>query len=371
MSTTHEIKDHLPALSPVSGTTAYDLSKYRRIVILTEGHTNVSTAKTANGLLRFRGDDVVALLDSECPHRTASEALGHGGDIPIVSSLNEADSPDAMFIGISPAGGRLPAPMQSAIRQAVASGIDVISGLHDFLSSDSQLVAAAAESGSQLIDVRRIDERSTAKHPEFRKGCVRVHTVGHDCAVGKMFTSLEIERELLKRGLDAKFLATGQTGIMIAGNGVPIDSVVSDFVNGSMENLVLAFQQHDFLLIEGQGSIVHPAYSGVTAGLLHGCAPDGLILCYEGGRTTTKGLDHVPLKSLAELKTIYETIASARNPCQVIGVALNGRRLSADEATAEKEKVSAELGLPVYDVYRDGPQALADAVLELGKKVNP
>ncbi|CAE7827633.1 unnamed protein product, partial [Symbiodinium microadriaticum] len=184
-----------------------------------------------------------------------------------------------------------------------------------------------------------------------------------------MFTALEIERELLKRDVDAKFIATGQTGIMVSGNGIPIDSVVSDFVNGSIENLVLANQQHDFLLIEGQGSVVHPAYSAVTLGLLHGCAPHGLILCYEAGRTHTKGLDHVPLKSLSELRTIYELIASTRNPCEVIGVALNGRRISEEDAAIEKEKVTAELGLPVCDVYRDGPQLLADAVIELGKKM--
>jgi len=370
MSTTNEINSRQAGPGPVCGTQAFDLNKYRRIVILTEGHTSGNTAKTAIGLLRFRGDDIVAVLDSTCAEATAGDALGHGGTIPIVSSLEEVDTPDAMFIGISPAGGRLPAAMQAAIRQAVASGIDVVSGLHDFLIKDADLVASAIESGSKLIDVRRIDERDTAKHADFRPGCVRVHTVGQDCSVGKMFTSLEIERELLRRDVDAKFLATGQTGIMIAGNGIPIDSVVCDFVNGSIENLVLANDQHDFLLIEGQGSIVHPAYSGVTMGLLHGCAPDGLILCYEAGRPATKGLDHVPLKSLSELKAIYETIASARNRCQVIGVALNGRRLTAEQAEAEKEKVSAELGVPVCDVYRDGPQRLADAVLELGKKVN-
>jgi len=370
MSTTNEIHGPLTGLDPICDTKAYDLAKYRRIVILTEGHTTVAKAKTAIGLLRFRGDDVIAALDSECAQQTVGESLGHGGDIPVIASLEEVDSPDAMFIGISPAGGRLPPAMRGAIQQAVASGIDVISGLHDFLSHDTELVAAAAASGSQLIDVRRIDERDTAKHVRFRQGCIRVHTVGHDCSVGKMFTSLEVERELLRRGVDAKFLATGQTGIMISGSGIPIDSVVSDFVNGSIENLVVANEHHDFLLIEGQGSIVHPAYSGVTLGLLHGCAPDGLILCYEAGRTTTKSLDHVPLKSLAELRMIYECIASTRNPCEVIGVALNGRRLSAEEANREKEKVTAQLGLPVCDVYRDGPQVLADAVLDLGKKVS-
>ncbi len=369
MSISNDMSGQLTKTETTFKKNTVDLNKYRRIVILTEGNTNVPKAKTATGLLRFRGNDIVALLDSECVAKTSGQALGHGGDTPIVASLAEVDSPDALFIGISPAGGRLPPAMRAAIRHAVASGIDVISGLHDFLADDPSLVAAAKQSGSQLIDVRNIDERDTAKHAEFRQGCVRVHTVGQDCSVGKMFTSLEIERELVKRGVDAKFLATGQTGIMIAGNGIPIDSVVADFVNGSIENLVMENDHHDYLLIEGQGSIVHPAFSGVTLGLLHGCAPDGLILCYEAGRLVTKGLDHVPLTSLVEMKKLYEAIASTRNPCEVIGIALNGRRLSVEEASVEKERVAAELGVPVCDVYRDGPQELADVVLKLGKKV--
>lgn len=369
MSTTNEVGKPLAQNTPAFGPSTYDLTKYNRIAVLTEGHTNSFTAKTAIGLLRFRGQDVVAIIDSECTVSTTAEALGHGGDTPVVASLNQVDTPDALFIGISPAGGRLPPAMRKTIQEAAERGIDVISGLHDYLCEEPDLAAIAAKSGSQLIDVRRTKERETAKHATFNDQCVRVHTVGHDCSVGKMFTALEVERELLKRDVDAKFIATGQTGIMVSGNGIPIDSVVSDFVNGSIENLVLANQQHDFLLIEGQGSVVHPAYSAVTLGLLHGCAPHGLILCYEAGRTHTKGLDHVPLKSLSELRIIYELIASTRNPCKVIGVALNGRRISEEDAAIEKEKVTAELGLPVCDVYRDGPQLLADAVMELGKKV--
>ncbi|TWT34437.1 DUF1611 domain-containing protein [Blastopirellula retiformator] len=346
-----------------------DLSAYRRIVVLTEGHTNPQKAKTAIGLLRFRGGDVVALLDSQTTHQSAAVALAHDVDVPIVTSLADVSQPDALFVGISPAGGRLPPAMQGAIYQAAQQGLDVVSGLHDFLVDDPALVDIASRTGARLIDVRRNGFRETAKHASFREGCLRVLTVGHDCSVGKMFAALEVERELLRRGADAKFLATGQTGIMIAGNGVPIDCVVSDFINGAVENWTLANQQHDYLLIEGQGSVTHPAYSAVTVGLLHGCAPDGLIFCYEAGRTTTKGLDHVPLKPLTDLRNLYEALAQARNECEVIGVAINGRRLGPDEAAQEQQRVSAELGLPACDVYRDGPGVLANAVVALREQV--
>ncbi|GAA4420935.1 DUF1611 domain-containing protein [Bremerella cremea] len=367
MSTTNDIS--CSSTTVAARRTEVTLADYRRIVVLTEGHTTPFSAKTAIGLLRFRGSDVIAILDSETAGQTTQQALGHGGETPVVASLSDVEAPDALFIGISPAGGRLPPQMKAAIHDAVQHGIDVVSGLHDHLIEDPQLRSIAEESGARLIDVRRNDLRETAKHATFREGCLRIHTVGHDCSVGKMFTALEVQRELVKRQHDAEFLATGQTGIMIAGQGIPIDSVVSDFVNGSIERLVQAHQDHDILLVEGQGSIVHPAYSAVTLGLLHGCAPHGLILCYEATRTNTKGLDHVPLKSLSELKTLYEALASSRFPAEVIGVSMNGRRISAEEAEVEKQKVAAELGLPMCDVYRDGPGILADAVLALGKKV--
>mgnify|MGYP006436860091 CR=1 FL=1 len=345
------------------------LKSYHRIVILTESHTNAQYAKTAIGLLKYRTYDIVAVLDTQHAGKNIQTALGHGGEIPVIGSLDEVVEPDALFIGISFAGGRLPTAMRSAIHSAVARGIDVVSGLHDFIGTDTDLNELASQTGAQLIDIRANHHRDVAQHAEFRRECLRIHTVGQDCSVGKMVTSIEIDRELKRRNLDSKFLATGQTGIMIAGEGVPIDCVVSDFVNGAAEQLVHQNEQHDFLLIEGQGCIVHPSFSGVTTGLLHGSAPHGLILCYEAERPATKNLDHVPLKSLADLKKLYETMASARFPCEVIGVGLNGRRLNKEQIEAEKEKVREELGLPVCDVFQDGAAVLADAVLELRERV--
>ena len=340
------------------------LSGYHRIVLLTDGFSDPFLAKTAISMLRYRVQDILGVLDVEAVGKTASELFGVGGKVPIVATLDAVDA-DALFLGIAPPGGKLPVQWRPAIMDALERGIDVVSGLHDFLSDDDQFVQLAKQNGCRIIDVRKNNFRQTAVHADFRKGCMRIHAVGQDCSLGKMVTSLELHRELQNRGEDAKFLATGQTGIMIAGDGVPIDCVVADFVNGAAESLVKQFDHHDILLIEGQGSISHPSYSAVTLGLLHGCAPDGLIFCYEVGRTHVKGLDDVPLPSIRTLIDIYENLASLRHRCRVIGIALNTRNVSAEEANQERDRVSREFGLPACDVYREGPSALVDAIVQL------
>jgi uncharacterized NAD-dependent epimerase/dehydratase family protein len=344
------------------------LKGYRRIVLLTESFSTPFLAKTAISLLRYRRQDVVAVLDSTHAGKTAESLFGVGGTIPVVSAIDEVDA-DALFIGIAPPGGQLPTHWRPIVNSALARGVDVVSGLHDFLSSDRELAELGSANGCRIIDVRKNSEHSTAKHVQFPDNCLRIHTVGHDCSIGKMVVSLELQRTLADRGHDAQFLATGQTGIMIAGDGVPIDCVVADFVNGAAEALVQRHQQHEILLIEGQGSISHPSFSAVTLGLLHGSAPDGLILCYEVGRTEVKGLDGVPILPLAALVEVYNSMATLRHPCRVIGVAMNGRTVSETEASIERHRVSQELGLPVCDVYRDGADVLTDAVLELQREL--
>jgi len=194
---------------------------------------------------------------------------------------------------------------------------------------------------------------------------LRIHTIGQDCSIGKMLVSIEVTRALQALGHDAKFVATGQTGIMIEGDGCPVDCVVSDFISGAVEKQILAQQHHEMLIVEGQGSLAHPRYSAVTLGLLHGCVPQGMILCYEAGRKAVNGMEHIPLKSLAELRTIYENTAAIMFPSQVIGIAMNSRLLSAQAAAEERERVRQELGLPVCDVIRHGPDELVEAVLQL------
>jgi uncharacterized NAD-dependent epimerase/dehydratase family protein len=223
----------------------------------------------------------------------------------------------------------------------------------------------------EIYDVRKNRERDVANRCGLREDCLRIHTVGQDCSVGKMLASVEITLALKARGYDAKFIATGQTGIMIEGDGCPVDCVVSDFVNGAVEKLILAHQHHDILVVEGQGSISHPRYSAVTAGLLHGCVPHGMILVYEAGRQNVYGMDYMKLTPLAKLVEAYEMLASLAMPSRVIGVAVNSRLLSAEDAERERERVRRELGVPVCDVLRHGPGDLVDAVLALRHQLFP
>jgi uncharacterized NAD-dependent epimerase/dehydratase family protein len=335
----------------------------RRIIILTEGFTEPHAGKTAASVIRYRGHEVVALLDSTQAGRTSGDLLGTGS-VPIVARLDDAPEANTLLLGIAPPGGKIPAPWRAIILDAIRRRkMDVISGLHDFVSDDREFAAAAKDSGSTIHDVRKNTEKSIARRKGLRPDCLRIHTVGHDCSIGKMVVSIEITNGLKQRGFDAKFIATGQTGIMVEGDGLPIDCVVADFVSGAAEKLILENQQHDILLIEGQGSLVHPSYSGVTLGLLHGCAPQALVLCYEIGRERVTGVESVVIPPLAKIKQIYDVMSNVHQPCKIIGIGINSRRVSADDAARERARVKAEFGLPACDVFRDGPDELVEAVL--------
>lgn len=340
----------------------------RRLVILTDGYRDPHTAKTAVNVVRYKPEEVVAVLDRAGAGQTCQAWLGVGGNIPVVGSLGEVSQASALLIGIAPPGGKIPPPWRAIILEAIGRGLDVISGLHDFLSDDPEFAEAARRHGVQLIDVRKNDECDVAHRRGLREGCLRIQTVANDCSVGKMVAAVEIARELGRRGVDAKFVATGQTGILIEGDGCPIDRVISDFVNGAAEKLVLANQHHQVLVIEGQGSLFHPRYSCVTLGLLHGSLPDGLVLCYEMGRTRIGGMD-LPLPSLEQTRDFYEAAARIMHPCRVIGVAINGHGHSDEAVEAERQAVRRRLGLPACDVLRHGAGELVDAVMDLKRQL--
>jgi len=337
----------------------------RRLIVLTDGYHDPHTAKTAINLLRYKREEVVGVLDRQASGRTCEELFGVGGTIPVVAHLADVPEANTLLVGIAPPGGKIPPAWRPIVLEAIARGLDVVSGLHDFLSDDPEFAAAAKRSGARLWDVRRNEERDVAHCQGLRQGCLRIHTVANDCSVGKMVASVEIVRVLKQRGMDAKFVATGQTGILIEGDGCPIDRVIGDFVNGAAEKLVLANQHHEVIVIEGQGSLFHPRYSGVTLGLLHGCAPDGLVLCYAMGRTAIHGMEDIPLAPLEKVRDFYEAAACIRHPCRAIGVAINGGSFSDAEVEAERQRVRQRLGLPACDVLRHGPDELVDAVLQL------
>ncbi len=333
----------------------------RKILILTEGLSNPNSAKTACSVIRYRREEVVGVLDTTVPPQPAQALLEVGGDLPIVNSLDALPEANVLLIGIAPTGGGLPAPMRALVLAAIARGMDVESGLHDFLNDDAEFVAAAKTSGATLRDLRANDERDVALRKNISDDCLRIHTVGHDCSLGKMVASIELAHGLSAAGVDAKFIATGQTGMLVEGDGCPVDAVVADFISGAIEKQILAHQHHRVLVIEGQGSITHPCYSAVTLGLLHGCLPHALIYCYEMGRKMVKGVDHIALPEMESQRDLYLASAIAAHPCQFIGIAINSRNVDAVAYQKEKARIVNEWNLPATDVFREGPEPLVNA----------
>jgi uncharacterized NAD-dependent epimerase/dehydratase family protein len=339
----------------------------RRLVILAEGQLTYHDAKTALGVARYGPDPVVALVDSTNAGRNVSEWIGPGHDVPIVASLDDAlpMGPTALLIGIAPTGGRLPESWRATILAGIAAGLEVHSGLHAFLGDDPELAAAAEAAGVRIVDYRRPPERrETAVGRRHRPGSRVILTVGTDCAVGKMSVSLELIRAACAAGDRAVFVPTGQTGMMIAGWGVAVDRVISDFLNGTVEWLVEQGEARgDWLLVEGQGSIDHPAYSSVTVGLIHGATPHAMILGHQPG-LTDHDFDHVPdrvfpLAPLPDFIRAHEALAGLVAPSRVVAVALNTSLIAdPDDARSVIAATEAETGLPCDDPFRFGAERL-------------
>ncbi|MEA2622813.1 MAG: hypothetical protein QOH61_1723 [Chloroflexota bacterium] len=341
----------------------------RRYAILAEGQFGQLGSKTAMGVIRYGRDAVVAVLDSTQAGRNVRDWMGDSYDIPVVATLDEAleHRPTALLLGIAPQGGKIPPAWRRTILGAIDAGLDVVSGLHEFLGDDAEFSAAAAARGVELIDHRRPPARQeVSAGRSHAPGKQVILTVGTDCAIGKMSVALELRRAAVNAGLPAVFVATGQTGIMIEGWGVAVDRLVSDFTQGTVEWLVEeAERQGDWIFVEGQGSIDHPAYSSVTLGLIHGATPHGMVLVHEPTRTEHHGWEGKPgggLHPLPEMIRLHEQVAALVAPSRVVGVALNTTQLPESEARAEIARVAAETGLPVDDPVRFGAERLLDGI---------
>jgi uncharacterized NAD-dependent epimerase/dehydratase family protein len=345
------------------------LPKY---LILAEGSFGPETSKTANSAIRYFPERVVGVLDSTATGRTCQEVLGFGGAIPVVRTIDEgfARQPSAVLIGIAPAGGRLPAEWRGWILSALDRGLPVWSGLHTYLGDDPELAARARARGVTITDARKPPAQlpvSTARAKDV--DAYVVLTVGSDCNVGKMTAQLQLVRDLRARGLTTRFAPTGQTGMLIDGWGIAVDAVVADFIGGAAEQLVLeGAQGSDVVLVEGQGSLIHPGYSGVTLGLLHGSCPSGMILCHQSSRKYVGDYGGrnawLEIPPLRELVRIYEDAARPVHPSKVIAVALNTYDLDAAAARAAVAEASRDTGLPATDPVRFDPKPLVDAVVE-------
>jgi uncharacterized NAD-dependent epimerase/dehydratase family protein len=344
--------------------------KKRRIVILTEGYFGDLEAKTASGLIMYKPEEVVAILDSTKADKTVQQILGFGGEIPIVATLTDSlkYGPNVLLIGIAPRGGKLPSEWRVIVREALENGLDVISGLHDMLNEDSELSKLVSSKKAKIFDLRESKQynRVSVGDPSLIKAKV-VLTVGTDCKTGKMITSLELAKQAENHSWNSLFVATGQTGIVIAGEGVPIDSVIGDFMSGAIEEfLIEKSSSYDLLCVEGQGTIIHPGYSGVSMALIHGCLPDAMVLCHYPGREKIKNYQ-VKIPPLSELAKLHEEIAKPIKPSKVVGISLNTSNLTKEEAKREIEKTEEETGLLTVDPVRFGCEKLIESLEFLRK----
>jgi uncharacterized NAD-dependent epimerase/dehydratase family protein len=337
------------------------MAEQKRYLILAEGlSADAHYGKTGRGVVDYGLTPVVAILDS-----TRAGEVYKG--IPIVATVNDAlcFNPTTALVGVATAGGRFPPAWRELLKSAIAKGLDLESGLHERIAEDAELSELAARHHVELRDLRSVPAGLNVPTGENLRVPARiVLTVGSDCAIGKMTVALELDREARRRGEASVFVPTGQTGIAIAGWGIAVDAVVADFIAGAAERLVVeGAARGDLLWVEGQGSLVHPAYSGVTLGLLHGSAPHAFVLCHLAGSTEIEGFPGHRLPSLAELVDLHERISLPVRPARVAAVALNTRNLDEQAARDAVEAAESETGLTADDPVRFGPARLVDAVL--------
>ena len=334
-----------------------------RLLILAEGFSgDPHYGKTARGVLDYGERPVVAILDSQRAGETQN-------GVPIVATVDDAlrFGPTTALVGVATQGGRFPPEWRELLRTAIGKGLHVENGLHEFLADDAELSGLAARHGVELRDLRRPPADLNVPTGANLELPVRtVLTVGSECAIGTMTVSLELDRAARARGIASRFVPTGQTGIAIAGWGIAVDAVVSDFIAGATERLLVEGHERggELLLVEGQGSLVHPAYSGVTLGLIHGSAPHAFVLCHLAGQTEVEGYPGHPIPSLTELIELHERIALPARKAKVAAIVLNTRLLDDGAARDAVAAAEAETGLAADDVVRFGAERVLDAVLQ-------
>lgn len=344
----------------------------RRYAVLADGWFANRHAKTAHGLIRYGNDEVACVIDSTLAGRRVSDVMPNlsepaRGDVPIVASVGEALEfrPTSILVGLAPPGGRLPEEWMRALGKAAGNGVEIVSGLHQRLAPEFP--------GASVWDVREPPEDVPLFSGEgFGVEPVVALAVGTSSAIGKMTAVLEIQRAAARRGTRVEFVPTGQTGAVIAGWGTCIDAVVSDFAAGASEQLVLEAARRtepgpDLILVEGQGSIAHPAYSGVTTALLHGSCPDCLILCADASGPGDELFPGVRFPEPSNIARLYEELAALVKPAPVVAVSVNTSSLGAAEAEALLGLISEETGLPAADPVRGDAGPILGALLTASK----
>ncbi len=335
-----------------------------KIVILAHDVLLEHHGKTARGIYYYSPHEIVAIVDRAHGGMDASQLLG-GRSVKIYRSLREIkEDYDTLLIGSSPIGGKMPDEWRDEIKLALSHGKTVISGLHDFLGEDEEFRKIAEKSGAKIWDVRRPPKKMYVADGSGRAANT-VLVAGTDCAVGKMITAIQLMRDAKKRGINAGFIATGQTGIMIGADaGAVIDRVPGDFMAGVMEEMVKKVaKKRDIIFVEGQGSLSHPAYSGVTLAILHGSYPKKIIIAHDPKRVHHFGYPDFGIPPLEWHIEMYEKLSSSVSGGKVVGIAIDGEKMSDEEIKRYKDFVEKKYNLPAEDVFHHGADGLLEAIL--------
>lgn len=340
-------------------------NKNRVAILLHEGVTG-KHGKTGLAFLRYSETQIVAVIDHTCAGQSLGKLAGINRDVPIVANLQSAlnYSPDVLLIGIAPSGGKLPNDLQAEVTQAINKGLSIVNGLHTFIAPEYPNLSP----GQWIWDIRKEPPGLTIGTAKARSlSCQRILTVGTDMAIGKMSTSLELDRTAKTQGLKSQFVGTGQAGIAISGQGIPLDAVRVDFAAGAVEKIVLELAENrDLVIIEGQGSLLHPG-STATLPLIRGSQPTGLILVHRAGATHIRDLPQVPIPPLPQVIQLYETVASvagAIEPVKVKAIALNTFSMDIETAKQVISETQQLTGLPCTDAVRFGADVLLSAILK-------
>ena len=346
------------------------LRSHHRIAILLHTGLQGTRGKTGISLLRYSQNPIVAVVDEESVGQSVAELTGIEREVPIVGSVSEtlAYEPDVLAIGLAPSGGALPEPWLNDIRMAIASGLSIVNGLHTPMANDRGL--GTLDPGQWIWDVRQEPAELGIGAGRARSlACQRVLAVGTDMAVGKMSTCLELHRVSQEKGYRSKFIATGQTGLMLGHDGVALDAVRIDFAAGAVEKQLLNYGvEQDVVYVEGQGSLMHPG-STATLPLLRGTQPTHLVLVHRAGQETIHNCPDFYLPSVMDAIQVYETVAAAggtfrddRGGPKVVAIALNTYHLKDKEARAAVNQIQKETGLPCTDVIRYGADSIVEAI---------
>ena len=345
------------------------LTPKNKVIVYAQDSFGDENAKTGIGFIRYGLCETVAIVDRALTGKTAKDVVSDLLPVPIFDSIESAKQhrPDAdvLLIGIAPSGGRIPPNWVSDIKKAIAVKLNIVNGLHDFLINIPEIKSLSEKEGVYIWDVRRSVENYPIANAKLLDYPMQVIlTVGTDAAIGKMTVVIELVKIANNSNALAKFVATGQTGMMISGSGIPIDAIVGDFMAGAIENELLKGVKEGYKIafVEGQGSILHPGWAGVTLALLHGSLPHKLLLCHKANRKYLKNTK-VPIESLKHFIKIYESMCLPIRRAKVVGIALNTYGLDNEESLKAIKQAEDETGLPAADVIKYGGNKLLNACL--------